>query len=310
MKPTFASMETNSGILVVSGISCPACGNTEWKNAGQAKDYSVTGEWFELRECTSCHLKATYPQPASAQLGRYYASKEYISHSDTRSGITNKLYHKAREFMMKKKHQWVIQALGKKEGRLLDIGAGTGHFAKFMQDHGWDVTALEPDDTARKIGAEKLELHILPLEELGRQEARSFDVITLWHVLEHVQDIKGYLEHFRSLLKPEGVLMIAVPNHTSRDATQYGSHWAAYDVPRHLWHFSPEAMKKLLARTGFSLSTKIAMPLDGFYVSMLSEKYKGNNITAPASAFLSGMRTFLSGKRNIDKASSIIYIAR
>ena len=289
---------------------CPACGSTTWKASGQTKDYSITGEWFELRECTSCHLKATHPQPPANQLGRYYASKEYISHSDTKEGWTNKLFHKARDFMMKKKFDWITQASGKSKGKLLDVGAGTGHFAAYMKDKGWEVIALEPDETARKVAFEKLGLELQPLETLPQQQPASFDVITLWHVLEHVQDVNGYMDHFRTLLKPEGVLVIAVPNHTSRDARQYGPQWAAFDVPRHLWHFSPASMEQLLSKHSFKLFQKITMPLDAFYVSMLSEKYKGNYLLGPVGAFISGLRTFVSGKKNVDKASSIIYISK
>ncbi|HUR30871.1 MAG TPA: class I SAM-dependent methyltransferase [Saprospiraceae bacterium] len=289
---------------------CPACGSTDWKLSGQTKDYSITGEWFELNECVQCHLKATHPQPDAKDLGRYYSSKEYISHSDTNSGITNKLFHRARNFMMKKKYHWVSKAADKTSGNLLDIGAGTGYFAKYMHDHGWNVTALEPDETARKVAAEKLKIQLLSLDELPDLIQGSYDVITLWHVLEHVHDVTGYMNHFRSLLKPNGIIVIAVPNYTSRDAEQYGPQWAAYDVPRHLWHFSPASIEKLLVRHGFKLFQKITMPLDAFYVSMLSEKYRGNYFLGPLAAFISGLRTLFSEKKNVNRASSIIYVAR
>ncbi len=290
--------------------SCPACGGSEWVDAGQVKDYSISGEWFELKECSHCHLRTTYPHPKEAQIGRYYASKDYISHSDTRSGMINKLYHAARDYMMKKKYSWVSEASGKKTGILLDVGAGTGHFAHYMQNHGWTVVALEPDETARKIAVEKLGIDIQPLEALGRLLPQTYDVITLWHVLEHVHDVSGYMDHFRSILKPGGVLIIAVPNHTSRDSIHYGTKWAAYDVPRHLWHFSPASMEKLILRHHFTLIRKIAMPLDAFYVSMLSEKYNGNNFFGPLTALVSGTRTWLGTRSKVDRASSIIYVAR
>jgi SAM-dependent methyltransferase len=289
---------------------CPACGAQNWKNAGQVKDYSITGEWFELKECCECHLKRTFPQPQERQIGRYCVSKDYISHSDTRSGLTNKLYHQAREHMLKKKHHLVSRVSGLDKGVLLDVGAGTGHFAHYMQTHGWQVLALEPDENARKVAAEKLGIEIRPLEALAVQQPLSYDVITLWHVLEHVHDVQGYMDHFRSILKPGGTLIIAVPNHTSRDAKQYGQNWAAYDVPRHLWHFSPASMEKLMLNHRFSLLQKIPMPLDAFYVSMLSEKYNGNDFFAPMAAMVSGIRTFFDSKADVNRASSIIYVAR
>lgn len=309
LNPTFASMVTLSNGIQEPLGPCPACGLEQWIKAGQVKDYSITGEWFELMECAICHLKMTYPQPNEAEIGRYYASEDYVSHSDTKAGLINRIYHTAREYMLKKKFNWVKEASGLETGTLLDVGAGTGHFAHYMQENGWKVTALEPDGKARAIAAEKLKINIKPLEELGQQSAHSFDVITLWHVLEHVHDLSGYMDHFRSILKPGGTLIIAVPNHTSSDAKKYGAIWAAYDVPRHLWHFSPEAMNKLMTNHGFNLTGKIAMPLDAFYVSMLSEKYRGNDFLGPIAGFASGVGTFISGKRNVDKASSVIYIA-
>lgn len=303
-------METISDVISDPVLVCPACGSSDWKVTGQAKDYSVSGEWFELKECLTCHLKATHPQPPPQQIGRYYATEEYISHSDTRTGLTNKLFHKARSIMLKKKYDWVLQATGMEKGKLLDVGAGTGYFAKYMQDHAWEVIALEPDQTARKIAAEKLGIPLQPIETLADQTPASFDVITLWHVLEHVHDIKGYMNHFHSLLKKGGVLLIAVPNYTSRDARQYGSQWAAYDVPRHLWHFSPASMEKLLTKYGFTPFQKIKMPLDAFYVSMLSEKYRGNYFFGPLAAFVSGIKTLVAGNKYINQASSIIYLSR
>ncbi len=303
-------MKTMADILDANVMDCPACGHNDWVARGQVKDFSVSGEWFELQECKFCGLKATHPQPAASEIGRYYASQDYISHSDTRTGLINVLFHKARNYMMRRKLDWVNQSSGLSSGRILDVGAGTGHFARYMMDHGWSVLAMEPDDKAREIASLKLGIEILPLESLSDQLPDSFDVITLWHVLEHVHDLTGYLKHFNSILKPDGVLMIAVPNHTSVDAKAYGDKWAAYDVPRHLWHFSPQSMNLLLEQHHFRLHQKITMPLDGFYVSMLSEKYKGNQFFGSAAAFISGARSFLAGKKEVDQGSSIIYVSR
>ena len=300
---------TITDVLESELMPCPACGEGNWTDAGQVKDYSITGEWFSLKECSLCHLKATYPQPNEVEIGRYYASEEYISHSDTRTGLINRLYHTAREYMLKKKFNWVCKASGKQSGSLLDVGAGTGHFAHFMQLKGWEVTALEPDEKARKVAAEKLGINIQPLDSLTHLNAQSYDVISLWHVLEHVHDLSGYMDHFRSMLKPGGVLMIAVPNHTSKDAKKYGAMWAAFDVPRHLWHFSPASMEKLMSRHGFTLIDKIPMTLDAFYVSMLSEKYNGNDVFGAVSGFASGFQTLMATSNNVDHASSVIYIA-
>lgn len=303
-------METLSDLSTDPGFDCPACGSRAWKPSGQVKDYSVSGEWFELLECTGCHLKATYPQPSPSQIGRYYASSQYVSHTDTRAGLTNKLFHKARTFMLDKKRQWVSGSVGKSSGRILDVGAGTGYFARAMKDNGWDVVALEPDETARSVASEKLGMVLLPIDAISSLQPGSFDVITLWHVIEHVHNIRDYMTRFHHLLKSDGVLLIAVPNYTSRDASQYGSKWAAFDVPRHLWHFTPASMNKMLTTYGFRLVKKISMPLDAFYVSMLSEKYRGNYFFGPLLALISGTKSFLSGRQKIDFSSSLIFVSK
>jgi ubiquinone/menaquinone biosynthesis C-methylase UbiE len=303
-------MVTLADVLAADLDPCPCCGAKTWSNAGQVKDWSITGEWFDLKECTDCHLKMTFPQPGEQEIGRYYASTNYISHSDTKTGLINRLYHSARQFMLRKKLDWVKKASSLEKGTLLDVGAGTGHFAHFMKENGWQVTALEPDSSARNVAKDKLGLEIEPLEHLGQLKSQSFDVITLWHVLEHVRDIPGYMHHFRQLLKSTGTLIIAVPNHTSNDARRYGTTWAAYDVPRHLWHFSPASMEKLMARHAFKVTQKIPMPLDAFYVSMLSEKYDDNQTFGSIAGFISGLKTFFAENKNVNEASSIIYIVK
>lgn len=289
---------------------CPACGSATWIPAGKVKDDSVTGEWFDLMECSICHLRASTPTPAPSEIGRYYASEEYISHSDSRNGLINRIYHAVRTYMLKRKKSWVIKACDKEKGNLLEVGAGTGHFAHFMQSHGWTVTALEPDEKARQLGAEKLAMQMQPMNILDYLPSNSYDVITLWHVLEHVHDPAHYISRFRELLKPGGALIIAVPNYTSKDETIYKTSWAAYDVPRHLWHFSPSSMEKLLQKHQFTLTGKIPMHLDAFYVSMLSEKYRGHSFLATLLGSISGLRTYFATLGNKDKASSLIYIAK
>lgn len=289
---------------------CPACGSTTWIPSGKVKDHSVTGEWFDLMECSNCHLRASYPPPPPNEIGRYYASEDYISHSDSRAGMINRIYHITRLWMLKRKKSWVIKACNKDKGDLLEMGAGTGHFAHYMQTKGWTVTALEPDEKARKLGAEKLAMQIQPVEMLDQLPSHSFDAITMWHVLEHVHDLSHYMDRFRKLLKPGGALIIAVPNYTSKDEAKYKTGWAAYDVPRHLWHFSPDSMERLFQKHQFTLTGKIPMHLDAFYVSMLSEKYRGHSIMATLLGGISGIRTYFATLGNKDKASSLIYIAK
>lgn len=290
---------------------CPACGQAPLLPVGRIRDHSVSGETFGLLACRACGLRKTDPHPAPSGIGKYYASGAYVSHSDTRAGTVNKLYHLARNFMLGRKSAWVRRASGYSRGRLLDVGAGTGYFAAFMRDRGWSVTALEPDATARQAASSRAGLEIRPIEDLEGLTAETFDVITLWHVLEHVHDPAHYLDRFRNLLVPGGMLMIAVPNPESRDAIHYGTYWAAWDVPRHLWHFSPSSLKHLLQQHGFTKPTQRTMPLDAFYVSMLSEKYKGNSgVAGLVCGIWNGLRTCLSALRHQNRASSMIYFSR
>ena len=208
---------------------------------------------------------------------------------------------------MKLKRELIQEITHKKTGSLLDVGAGTGAFSKAMKDAGWEVTGLEPDDTARKNALEKNGLELLSPENLYQFAPASFDAIAMWHVLEHVHDLHGYLDKYHSILKNDGRLVIAVPNYTSYDATVYQAYWAAYDVPRHLYHFSPESMEKMANNKGFKVLAYKAMWFDSFYVAMLSEQYKtGKNqyLKAVWNGLVSNLKAVFDQK----KCSSVIYI--
>ena len=291
----------------VSLEKCPVCSGGSLNPFLVVKDHSVSGESFKLVKCAGCSLVMTQSHPDQSSIGPYYASEDYISHSNTSKGLVNRLYHLVRKYMLGKKRQ-VVESYHQ-SGKLLDIGAGTGYFAAHMRDAGWQVTGLEPDSGARKVAAEQLNLTLQPIEKLDHIAQDTFDAVTMWHVLEHVHALNDNMVRIKSILKDDGLLVIAVPNYTSRDAGKYGEYWAAYDVPRHLWHFSPEAMRHLLDRHGFRLSGLKSMPFDPFYVSLLSEKYKNSAL----GLVRGGMAGFLSNLRamgNKDRASSVIYIAR
>lgn len=193
-----------------------------------------------------------------------------------------------------------------KQGTLLDIGCGTGAFLHYMQTGGWTVTGLEPDENARHNAKTLYNIDPLPIDQLFQLPAQQYDAITMWHVLEHVHELHAYLDRIRQLLKPGGALLIAVPNYTSSDADHYGEHWAAYDVPRHLYHFSPASMEQLLHQHQIKLIKKHPMVFDGFYVSLLSEKYKTGKSRLFAG-FFHGFRSYRKGLKNVDQCSSIVY---
>lgn len=286
---------------------CPVCSTTEITKELIALDHTVSKETFDIWHCNRCSLRFTQSIPDAAHIGPYYNSANYVSHSDTQKGLIYRCYHLVRNFTLQRKRKLVQAVTNKKNGSLLDVGAGTGAFLKVMQHAEWQVTGLEPDDTARKNALEINSVQLLAPETLYELAANKYDAITMWHVLEHVHDLQGYLKQFHQILQANGKLIIAVPNYTSYDAQVYGADWAAYDVPRHLYHFSPESMEVLADARGFKIDKMLPMWFDSFYVSMLSEQIKyGKNhiISAVWNGLVSNIKALLNNK----KASSIIYI--
>lgn len=286
--------------------NCPACGSEDIRFLRQVTDYSISGETFPLYHCAACTLHFTQDVPTAEKIGPYYEAPHYVSHSDTDKGIINRLYQLVKKRTIREKVR-LIDKLSAKKGRLLDIGCGTGSFLAAVKEDEWDVYGLEPDAQARSLAEKKTRQKLGSNEEIYTLAAGTFDVITLWHVLEHVHDLQGYVKRFQALLKPGGVLIIAVPNYTSSDAKRYGKYWAAYDVPRHLYHFSPKSIVALLERNGFKKEAIRPMWFDSFYVSMLSERYKKGNIF---SAMLVGLYSNLKAVFNNETCSSVIYIFR
>ena len=288
---------------------CPNCKSENISKALLAKDFTVSKELFEIWHCNYCALRFTQNIPAPQDIGKYYQSQDYISHSDTKKGFINNLYHRVRNITLRSKRKLVEDCTNQKSGNLLDIGAGTGAFAATMQQSGWHVTGLEPDKTARQNALNNYALVLQSSETLYTLADKSFDAITMWHVLEHVHELHKYFDTFQNILKQDGVLFIAVPNYTSYDAYHYKEYWAAYDVPRHLYHFSPQSMSELAQYHKFSISSMEPMWFDSFYVSMLSEKNhsgKSHVLKALYLGFLSNMYTLSKASR----CSSLIYILR
>lgn len=286
---------------------CPVCNSEKIAPQLTAEDFTVSHQQFSVWHCSNCTLRFTQDVPAQDAIGPYYQSDSYISHSDTKKGLVNTLYHLVRKRTLNGKRKMVIAETGMSRGAILDIGCGTGAFLHTMKIAGWEITGLEPDDTARKKAAELYGLQPEGPDKLFQLQPASYNAITMWHVLEHVHQLHDYIKQLAALVAPKGKIIIAVPNYTSKDAEMYQEFWAAYDVPRHLYHFSPASMRQLISSYGLTVKKVKPMWFDSFYVSMLSEQYKtgkGNIVKAFFNGFISNCKAFTDKER----CSSVIYI--
>ena len=264
------------------------------------KDNSVSKETFELLYDENLDMLITSPQPDENTLGRYYESEDYISHTDAKRSLFEKAYHFIKNIALKNKLS-LINDLQKKKGKLLDIGAGTGDFLLVAKQNGWNAIGIEPSEKAKAIAQQKgVELK----SNLSEFQDHSFDLITMWHVLEHVPNLENQIKELQRLLKPNGSIIIAVPNFKSFDANYYQEFWAAYDVPRHLWHFSKTAIQKLFLAENLELQKVLPMKFDSFYVSLLSEKYKTGKMNY-IKVFFIGLRSNIKAKKSLEYSSHI-----
>lgn len=268
------------------------------------KDYSVSQETFDLYRDETLDMLITSPQPSLENLGKYYESEDYISHTDNKRSLFEKLYHFIKSIALKNKLN-LINSQQPNKGILLDIGAGTGEFLSVAKNDGWQTIGVEPSDRAKAIAKSK---GVSFVEQTSELENNSFDVISMWHVLEHVPDLDAQIKELKRLLKPTGTLIIAVPNFKSFDAKYYGKFWAAYDVPIHFWHFSKTAIKLLFEKEEMKLEKVLPMKFDSFYVSLLSEKYKSGKMNF-IKAFFIGLQSNWKARQHFEY-SSHIYILK
>lgn len=268
------------------------------------KDHSISKEKFRLLRDEAIDLVFTYPQPSEDKLGSYYESEDYISHTDGNRSLFEKAYQFVKNIALKKKLT-LINEFQPSKGVLLDIGTGTGDFLSQAKQNGWQIIGVEPNEKARNIALSK---NVPFIEDTSQLEDNTIDVVTMWHVLEHVPDVNAQIKELKRLLKPTGTIVVAVPNFNSYDAKHYGEFWAAYDVPRHLWHFSRLSIEKLFEREKLQLVETRPMMFDAFYVALLSEKYKTGNMKY-ITAFLVGLQSNWKA-RTTNEYSSHIYIIK
>jgi 2-polyprenyl-3-methyl-5-hydroxy-6-metoxy-1,4-benzoquinol methylase len=269
----------------------------------KVKDHSVSQEIFDLYYDESLDMLITHPQPDSDNLGKYYESDDYISHTDGKRSMFEKLYHFIKNIALKNKLN-LINSYSESKGSLLDIGAGTGDFLFVAKQNGWQTIGVEPSQKAKLIAQKKVVDFVNTTSDL---ENHSFDVITMWHVLEHVPDIQNQIIELKRLLKPNGILLVAVPNFKSYDAKHYGKFWAAFDVPIHFWHFSKTAIKLLFEKQEMKLKKALPMKFDAFYVALLSEKYKTGKMNF-VKAFFVGLKSNFKAKSTLEYSSHIYVI--
>jgi len=288
-------------------IDCPVCGGSNLKNHKVVKDHSVSQESFNIMMCDNCNFQFTNPRPDEGNIGKYYNSEEYISHSDKANSPINFIYKIARKYALSSKRKLINSVANHKKGRLLDYGCGTGYFLENMKSNGWKVYGIEPNEKARSIATEKAKVKE-NIEQLNLKN-KKFDVITLWHVLEHIHDLNDIIKQLKSILKEKGKLVIAVPNIDSYEQSFYEEHWAAYDVPRHLYHFSQDTMNTLMLKHGLKVKKVYPMKLDAYYISLLSNKYKFQK-NKFINSILTGYKSNSYANKNQNNYSSLIYIIK
>jgi 2-polyprenyl-3-methyl-5-hydroxy-6-metoxy-1,4-benzoquinol methylase len=266
------------------------------------KDFTVSDETYEVMHNTEYDMLVTSPVPVD--LENYYKSENYISHTDSKKTLLEKVYKSVKNITLKRK-LGLINSFKTESKNILDVGAGTGDFLKICAANNWKVLGVEPNENARNIAKEK---GIVLKEDLLQIENKKFDVITLWHVLEHVEKLSEYILKLKELLSENGRLIIAVPNYKSDDAKYYKEYWAAFDVPRHLWHFSQSSIRKIFSEDNMFVEQTLPMKFDSYYVSLLSEKYK----TGKMNVFKSFYRGFVSNlkARTTSEYSSLIYVLK
>ena len=284
-------------------VKGPFCESENTRSFLKLKDYFLTQEDFEIFECDDCKLMFTTPRPDKSVIGNYYKSDDYLSHNEHKKGLVPWIYNQVKKVNIRNKYK--IACKGFSNAKLLDFGCGVGDFLHYAQQKGCEITGCDMSEDARKLASEKLGKDIVIPEKIFALPSSIFDIITMWHVLEHIDNLSFQAEQLQRLLKENGRLVIAVPNYLSYDAQYYKDKWAAYDVPRHLNHFHKESLENVFAGK-FELEKIYPMKWDAFYISMMSEKFLGHK-----NSFLKGIRLGWKSNckaRKTGDYSSLIYV--
>jgi len=286
---------------------CPVCSAEKFSVFLEGKDYFLSGENFSIQMCGSCGFKFTNPRPNLDNVLKYYESEKYISHQAVKTDLVTRIYKAARFFAIRQKYSIIISF--SKGTRYLDIGCGTAELLRYCAKRGLTVKGIEPNEKPRNFAQMNYSLEVEGDLTAVKGKGESFNCISFWHVLEHLPSLSQSLNDIKSILEPQGVVIIAVPNAASWDAGYYQKFWAAYDLPRHLYHFSEETLKKLIESHGFEIVAMKPQKLDAFYISLLSEEYKTGKRNY-CKALFNGLRSNLMAKRKSCGYSSLIIIIK
>jgi len=288
-------------------LACPVCESNSLSHAFTVKDHFLTNEIFQISKCDSCGFLFTNPRPYPDEMPKYYDSDEYFSHDLSNRNFLSNVYSFIRKLSVIKKYSLITNF--KRSGNILDIGCGTGEVLHFFSQKGWQTSGIEPAEKPRLFAQSNYGLRVYTEKNLDLFEEQSFDVITMWHVLEHVSRLNERIDQVKRLLKNDGILIIALPNSNSWDSGYYKEYWAAWDVPRHLYHFTQTSIRLLLSKHNLNIHEIVPMKFDSYYVSLLSEKYKSGK-TKLFRSTLNGFRSNINAKKNSNNYSSLIYLAK
>lgn len=267
------------------------------------KDYLLTGAEFKV----NFDLKAGIGQtkiPPKTNFNAFYPKDNYDSHQDHKKGLSGMAYNLIQRLMFR--YKYLILKRYSQGKSVLDIGGGTGAFGAFFSKKGYEVILTEPSDNARIEAKKKGLFACASLKDLPSK--KTYSIVTLWHVFEHLPDPSKALTEYHKLLKDNGLLVLALPNYSSFDAKYYQEQWAAYDVPRHLWHYTPKGIRMRVGAQGFRLQKAFPLWFDSFYIAYLSERYQKNKFPLVRGLFiglLSNLSALVTGQY-----SSLIYVFR